>query len=95
MLLFNKIKLINITMKLIYYLILITILFIIYVEYSVGSILLRYNSLGNRSINILSMLNFLVHPLYNSYLWNIKTLDINYPFIIVIANVLYYYIKCV
>ena len=92
MLLFNKIKLINITMKLIYYLILITILFIIYVEYSVGSILLRYNSLGNRSINILSMLNFLVHPLYNSYLWNIKTLDINYPFIMVIANVLYNYI---
>ena len=79
-------------MKLIYYLILITILFIIYVEYSVGSILLRYNSLGNRSINILSMLNFLVHPLYNSYLWNIKTLDINYPFIMVIANVLYNYI---
>jgi len=79
-------------MILIYYLILITILFIIYVEYSVGSILLRYNSLGNRSINILSMLNFLVHPLYNSYLWNIKTLDINYPFIMVIANVLYNYI---
>ena len=79
-------------MKLIYYLILITILFIIYVEYSVGSILLRYNSLGNRSINILSMLNFLIHPLYNSYLWNIKTLDINYPFIMVIANVLYNYI---
>ena len=79
-------------MKLIYYLILINILFIIYVEYSVGSILLRYNSLGNRSINILSMLNFLVHPLYNSYLWNIKTLDINYPFIMVIANVLYNYI---
>ena len=78
-------------MKLIYYLILITILFIIYVEYSVGSILLRYNSFGNRSINILSMLNFLIHPLYNSYLWNIKTLDINYPFIMMISTIIYNY----
>ena len=78
-------------MLLIYYLILITILFIIYVEYSVGSILLRYNSLGNKSINILSMLNFLVHPLYNCYLWNIKTLDINYPFIMMIATIIYNY----
>jgi len=78
-------------MKLIYYLILITILFIIYVEYSVGSILLRYNSLGNRSINVLSMLNFLVHPLYNNYLWNIKTLDINYPFIMMITTIIYNY----
>jgi len=78
-------------MKLIYYLILRTILFIIYVEYSVGSILLRYNSLGNRSINVLSMLNFLVHPLYNNYLWNIKTLDINYPFIMMITTIIYNY----
>jgi len=78
-------------MELIYYLILITILFIIYVEYSVGSILLRYNSLGNRSINVLSMLNFLVHPLYNNYLWNIKTLDINYPFIMMITTIIYNY----
>ena len=79
-------------MELYYYLILITILFIIYVEYSVGGILIRYNSWGNKSFNILSMLNFLVHPLYNSYLWNIKTLDINYPFILMITTIVYNYI---
>jgi len=67
------------------YFLLITIIFIIYSEYSIGNILFRQNSLGTISINILSLLHFLIHPLYNSFLWNIENLDINYPFILIIC----------
>ena len=72
------------------FILVITILFIVYVEYSVGNILFRHNSFGTKSINISSMLHFLLHPLYNSFLWNIHSLDINYPFIIIVSSLIYY-----
>ena len=65
----------------------VTIFFIIYTEYSVGGILLRSNSKG------IKIFNFLIHPLHNKFLWNIKTLDINYPFIIGITTIIYYAYK--
>ena len=76
-------------MKFFFYLLIITILFIIYVEYSVGGILIRSNSSGSKSFNFKSMLNFMIHPLYNKLLWNFKSLDINYPFIILISIIFY------
>ena len=76
-------------MKFFFYILMITILFIIYVEYSVGGILIRSNSSGNKSFNFSSLLNFMLHPLYNKLLWNFKSLDINYPFIILISIIIY------
>jgi hypothetical protein len=76
-------------MNIFIYLLIITILFIIYIEYNVGGILIRSNSSGGKSINIISMLNFIIHPLYNKLLWNFKSLDINYPFILLISIFIY------
>lgn len=77
-------------MKIIYYLGLITILFIIYSEYSVGSILFRPNSMGKISINLYSLLGFLMNPFYKRDLWNLNTLDINYAFIMIYSLFIYY-----
>jgi len=76
-------------MEYIYFLLGITILFIIYVEFSVGSILFRYDSLNQISMNIPSMLNYMLHPLTHSFLWNVNSLDINYIFVIGISSLLY------
>ena len=76
-------------MKYLYYFIIITILFIVYVEYSVGGILFRPNDLGKTIINIRSLLNYLIHPLYNRFLWNPKLLDVNYPFEILVYSFIY------
>ena len=80
-------------MKIIYYLgflVIITILFIIYSEYSVGSILFRPNSMGKISINLYSLLCFLMNPFYKRDLWNWNTLDINYAFVIIYSLFIYY-----
>ena len=76
-------------MKYLYYFIIITILFIVYVEYSVGGILFRPNNLGKIVINIRSSLNYLIHPLYNRFLWNPELLDVNYPFVIFVFSFIY------
>lgn len=77
-------------MKYFYYLLIITILFIIYIEYSIGGILIRENSKGYLSFNILSLLNFMINPLYNKFLWNTYLLDVNYIFILILYSVFYY-----
>ena len=61
-----------------------TLLFLIYIEAYVGNIMFRYNSENKLYFNIWSGLNFLVHPLYDKFLWNINSLHMNYPFMIVI-----------
>lgn len=76
------------------YFLIFTFLFCIFVEYYVGSILLRLDSTNNYTINIVSMLNFLIHPLHNSFLWNPELLIVNYPFmisIIIFINLIFNY----
>ena len=77
-------------MEIIYFLGIITIIFIIYSEYSVGSILFRPDSTGKISINLYSLLGFLMNPFYKRDLWNLNTLDINYAFIVSYFLFLYY-----
>ena len=76
-------------MNLFYYIIFITILFTIYVEYSVGGILFRPNSLGKLSTNLYSLFSYLLDPLYNKFLWQPQLLDVNYIFVLGISVLLY------
>lgn len=76
-------------MKLYLILIGVTILFIIRSEIVVGNILYRTSSNGLKRINLSSLFNFLFHPLWNNFLWNIKALDINYIFVISITILLF------
>ena len=67
-----------------------TIIFIYHVETSIGNILFRYNSSGQITINILSLLNFMIHPLKNTFLWNSQLIDVNYIFYIIVFTLLYF-----
>lgn len=72
------------------YLLFITLLFIIYSEYTITNILFRLNSHGSYSIHFYSLFNFMIHPFYNSFLWSWKSLDINYAFILFYSLCMYY-----
>jgi len=72
------------------YIIAITILFTIYIEYSVGGILFRPNSLGKSSFNFYSLFSYLIDPLHNRFLWNIQLLDVNYIFVLSCSLFLYH-----
>lgn len=61
-----------------------TLLFLIYIEVYVGNIMFRYNSENKLYFNLWSGLNFLMHPLYDKFLWNINSLHMNFPFMIAI-----------
>ena len=69
-------------MNLLIYIIFVTISFTIYVEYSVGGILFRPNSLGKLSMNLYSWISYLLDPLYNQFLWQPQLLDVNYIFVL-------------
>jgi hypothetical protein len=68
----------------------ITLLFVIYSEYSVGQILFRTDSVGNISMNFSSLLGFLINPFHKTHLWSLQTLDINYAFVIINALIIYF-----
>ena len=71
------------------FILLFTICFIIFIELYFGSILFRPNETNKIVMNIPSLLNFLVHPLHNSFLWNTQVIGGNYPFMLSLALLLY------
>ena len=82
-------------LKFIIYLLFITSLFIIYVEYSVGNVIFRVGVDGMKSFRLMNVFHFLIDPLHNHFLWKIHLLDINYIFTIVISTILYFNIPSI
>lgn len=70
----------------------VTIIFVIYSEYSVGQILFRPDSSGIISMNINSLFGFLINPFYRRDLWTWNTLDINYAFILIYSFSVYLFL---
>ena len=73
----------------IYFILMFTILFCIFVEYYVGSISIRLNSSNKYSFNLNGMIYYLFHPLHNSFLWHTQVICGNYPFMLLLALLLY------
>jgi hypothetical protein len=67
-----------------------TFLFCLYVEYSVGGVFIRQTSSGLYSFNLYSGISYLLNPLYQSFLWNIQLLDVNYVFYISMISLIFY-----
>ena len=80
MILINNLALSNLALSTLAF----TLLFLIYIELYVGSIMFRYNSENKLYFNLWSGLHFLVHPLYDKFLWNVNSLHMNYPLMMVI-----------
>jgi hypothetical protein len=78
-----------------FYLLIITILFITYIEYSVGNIVYREGVTGVKEFVPLNIIHYLVNPLHNHFLWRYHLLDVNYIFTIIISTVLYYNIPLI
>ena len=72
------------------YILIITSLFILYAEFSVGNIIYRIDSSGLRVLQLKNSFYYLINPLYNSFLWNIKLLDVNYIFVLTISTIIYH-----
>ena len=74
------------------YIFIITAIFLIYVEMSVGGIVYRVNASGKKNIQFGNIIHYLVDPLHNKFLWNISLLDVNYVFVFLVSSVLYKYV---
>ena len=71
------------------YILIITLLFLIYVELSVGGIVYRVNASGKKNIQFGNIIHYLVDPLHNKFLWNLSLLDVNYVFVFLVSSLLY------
>ena len=67
-----------------------TILFILYVELSVGNIVYRETASGIKTFQLGNIFHYLIHPLLNRFLWNLELLDVNYIFVISLSTFIFY-----
>ena len=74
------------------YILIITVVFLIYVELNVGGIVYRVNASGIKNIQLGNIIHYLVGPLHNKFLWNLSLLDVNYVFVFLVSSVLYKYV---
>ena len=71
------------------YILIITVIFLIYVEISVGGIVYRVNAMGKKNFQFGNIIHYLVDPLHNKFLWNPSLLDVNYVFVFIVSSLLY------
>ena len=72
------------------YILLITFIFIIYIEFSVGNIIWRQGVTGLKEFQPRNIIHFLINPLYNEFLWKYQLLDVNYIVFVVISTIFYH-----
>ena len=72
-----------------FYLFIITILFLFYVELTVGNVIYRIVSSGEKKFNIYHGISYLLEPFTNTFLWNWRLLDVNYIIIIIVSIIVY------
>ncbi len=77
-------------MNFLFFILIITILFLLYVEYSVGNIMYRINASGKHTFSLLNGLHYMIEPFHNSFLWKFQVLDVNYIFILGLSTICYY-----
>ena len=59
-------------------------------KYDIGQVNKLVDSRGKISMNLYSLLGFLMNPFYKRDLWNWNTLDINYAFVMIYSLFVYY-----
>lgn len=79
--------------QLIVYSFLFLLLFTIFIEMYIGSILIRPNSFGILEYNFLSLGSYCIHPLHNSFLWDKRILLCNFPLMYGLSLLTYFYLK--
>lgn len=60
--------------------------FCIFIEFYIGNISIRNDS----QFNLNSLLNYLINPLVNSFLWNPTILHCNFIFMFIFFSFIYY-----
>ena len=76
-------------MNYIFYILVVTLIFLIYVEFSVGGIVYRVDASGFKKLQLGNIIHYLLNPLHDKFLWNLELLDVNYIFVFLLANILY------
>ena len=76
-------------MKLSYFLIIVTVLFLFFVEKNVGNVFIRPGSDNLRHFRFLNIFTYMIEPLHNTFLWNISLLPYNYIFVVVLSTIIH------